>query len=206
MNSTLEYIKNKYHLSYDVEMPIRLSPFHRNHQLVDLFRELNFKKGAEVGTGAGKFAEILCRDIPNLKLYCIDPWISYDEYPETWARDQNTMDATHEEARSRLQKYNCDIIRKTSLEAAKKFEPDSLDFVFIDGNHDFEYVVNDIISWMKIVRPGGILSGHDFTKDIVKGVQFGIPFAVEAYTQAYHIKPWFVLHHRGTVDCWMWAA
>jgi len=205
MNSALQYIKNKYNLDYNIESPITLAPFHRYHQLVDLFRELEFIKGAEIGTARAVYAEILCKGIPDLKLYCVDPWLAYDEYDERWAQEQIEMDRIFEEAKNKLSNYNCEIIKKTSMEASKDFKPNSLDFVFIDGNHDFEYVVNDIIAWMKIVKPGGIISGHDFTTDVVKGTHFQIPYAVRAYAQAYDIHPWFVLHHSGTVDCWMWV-
>ena len=85
------------------------------------------------------------------------------------------------------------------MEAVKDFKPSSLDFVFIDGNHDFEYIVNDIISWMKIVRPEGILCGHDF------GNPFHVKYAVQAYAEAYKISPWFILHSRRTIDSWMWV-
>ena len=48
------------------------------------------------------------------------------------------------------------------MEAIKDFEPNSLDFVYIDANHDKEHVTEDIEEWAKIVRPGGIVSGHDY--------------------------------------------
>jgi hypothetical protein len=204
-HDTLNYIKEKYNLSFDVQMPIKLAPFHRFFQLVDLFRELGFKKGAEIGTEKGQYAEILCQGIPNLKLFCIDPWKVYKDFQDSWGQDQGLWDTLFEKTKRKLSRYNCELIRKTSMEAVKDFKPNSLDFVFIDGNHDFEYVINDIIQWMKIVRPGGILSGHDFTTNIVRGIPFHVPYAVQAYADAYKISPWFVLHHPGTVDCWMWV-
>ena len=201
---TLEYIKKKYHLSYDVPSPIILKGFLRHAQLIDLFRDLNFKTGAEVGTAKGDYAEQLCQGIPHLKLYCIDPWKIYKDYSDE--PDQTILDYYFQKAVNKLSKYNCEIIQKTSMEAVKDFMPDSLDFVFIDGNHEFEYIINDIIQWMKIVRPGGILFGHDYYEGIIKGIPyFHIPYAVQAYAKAYKISAWFVTHSNATVDCWMWV-
>jgi hypothetical protein len=87
-------------------------------------------------------------------LYCIDPWELDKGYEEYWADEQSKLDELYEETKKRLSGYNCEIIRKTSMEAVKDFEPNSLDFVYIDANHHFDYVVNDIIEWEKIVRPG----------------------------------------------------
>ena len=50
----------------------------------------------------------------------------------------------------------------TSLEAAKQFEDNSLDFVYIDACHQYDDVVEDIKLWEPKVRPGGWIGGHDF--------------------------------------------
>lgn len=38
----------------------------------------------------------------------------------------------------------------------------SLDFLFIDGSHDYDSVFRDIELWRPKVRAGGIISGHDY--------------------------------------------
>jgi len=54
------------------------------------------------------------------------------------------------------------VWRLPSVEAAKQFEEESLDFVFIDGDHSYTAVKADIIAWLPRVRTGGILAGHDY--------------------------------------------
>ena len=60
-----------------------------------------------------------------------------------------------------LEKYYTQL-RMPSLEAVEKFEDHSLDFVFIDASHEYEDVKKDIAAWIKKVKPGGVIAGHDY--------------------------------------------
>lgn len=64
-------------------------------------------------------------------------------------------------------------IRMPSPKAADEFEDDSLDFVFIDANHDYEPVKADIAAWKPKIRKGGVLAGHDY-KNGWKGVDYAV--------------------------------
>ena len=60
-----------------------------------------------------------------------------------------------------------------SIEASKKYEDNSIDFVFIDANHDYDYVKKDIEAWFPKVKTGGVIAGHDYHKHwkgVVKAV------------------------------------
>ena len=46
--------------------------------------------------------------------------------------------------------------------AAATYPDQSLDFVFLDADHDYESVKADIAAWLPKVKPGGILAGHDY--------------------------------------------
>jgi predicted O-methyltransferase YrrM len=208
--SNLEYLKNKYNLSFDVGMPIVLNHFGRRTALIELFKELGFKTGAEMGTDHGQYAQTLCEKMPDLELHCIDPWVAYTEGEEVKTQDE--VDVIYEQAKIRLKNYNCKILRKTSMKAVEDFEEDSLDFVFIDGNHEFEYVYEDITEWAKKVKQGGIIAGHDYTIDPER--KYGVIEAVQKYIGENKINPWFVLHvpphvpkrKRGNLaDCWMFV-
>jgi hypothetical protein len=67
-----------------------------------------------------------------------------------------------------------------------------LDFVYIDGNHSLPYVIADLAAWVPKVRPGGIVSGHDF-RQYLEQRHSHVVEALYAYTRAYEITPWFVL-------------
>lgn len=202
---TAEVIAKKFNLDLDQKSPIviRTSRF---KGLIELFKELNFKVGAEIGVAGGKFSQWLFHGIPGLKLYAIDPWESYKDYVEHHDEvGQIILDDCLAKAQQRLTGKNVEFIRKFSMDVVKDFKDNSLDFVFIDGNHTFEYVINDIAEWSKKVRPGGIIAGHDFwnsirerrimpeltdDKERIKLCQ--VKDAVYSWTATNQIKLWFV--------------
>ena len=126
--------------------------------LPKLFKDLGFKTGAEVGVWNGEFSELFCK--LGMKHYAIDPWIGYKGYV---AAGTNRLEGKYQITRKRLAPYpNCTIIRKTSMEVVDSFPDGSLDYVYIDGNHGFRYVAEDVVEWSKKVRKGGAISGHDY--------------------------------------------
>lgn len=164
-----------------------------------LFAELDFSKGAEIGVDRGEFSEVLCKANPRLHLYSIDPW-SADAYePGNTAvlEEQKYFNNTYKEAKNRLAPYNCTIIRKTSMKALKAFEDESLDFVYIDANHDFVNFSFDLHYWIKKIRVGGIISGHDYAN--FKFRKFNhVKRVLEAYTTCYQMFPYFIV---GSFEC-----
>ncbi len=49
-----------------------------------------------------------------------------------------------------------------SFDAAKKFEDESIDFIFIDANHTYEFVSKDIAAFLPKMKKGGVVAGHDY--------------------------------------------
>lgn len=188
----LDYIVEKFHadLSRPSPIPLRMS---RHRELLDMWRELGYRTGAEIGTERGLFAAEICRAMPGVELYCVDPWEAYDRYKDHVSQEK--LDGFYQEARQRLTPYDVHFIRQPSLKAVRGFEPASLDFVFIDGNHHFDYVVQDIIAWAPIVRPGGIVAGHDYKPEGQEKtpIPFGVIEAVTGYTAAHKIHPYFIV-------------
>ena len=184
---TLSYIANKYKV--DVNQKIIELPIGRWRNLTYLFRELEFKKGVEMGVYRGNYSEALCRVIPNLDLTGVDAWKVYKGYKDYSNPDLER--GVYEEAQMRAKRRGFKLLKAFSLEAVKHFKDESLDFVFIDGNHSFRHIVDDVDEWSRKVRKGGIVSGHDFFKDYHKG--YGIREAIPAWCEANQIQPLFVL-------------
>jgi len=153
-------------------------------KLAELFHVLGYKTGVEVGTRNGAYAKILCDANPGLLLTCVDPWGSNQpDGTYQFHRDHNM-----EKAKRALAPYGVAFIRKTSMDALSDIKDDSLDFVYIDANHTFDYCCPDIIYWSKKVKSGGIVSGHDYFHHRTGGVVE----AVDAYTHCHNINPWYV--------------
>ena len=182
---TLEFITKKYNLDLSLPSPIEIPNISRDN-LAELFAELGFKKGAEIGTEQGLYAEILCKANPGLKLHCIDAWAVYPGYREHVA--QGLIDKFHLEAKKRLSLFPCKVIKAFSIDAAKKLPDNSLDFVYIDANHDYGYVTTDLRIWSKKVRKGGIVSGHDYAHRAP-----GVVRATNDFTKINKITPWFII-------------
>jgi hypothetical protein len=187
---SLRYIQEKFNLDFSKRSPIFI-PITKYEGLPNLFQELGFKVGAEIGVARSKYSKWLCHQMRRNKpkLFLVDPYLAYKDFG-IYA-DQAGQDARCEEARARMAKYDCEFIKKPSMEAVKDFKDGSLDFVYIDANHTFEYVVNDIAEWSKKIRSGGIISGHDYSSHM-----FEVKGAVDAWVKVKNIKPWFLTEHR----------
>lgn len=156
--------------------------FLSKYDLIKYFGELGFTKGAEIGVAQGSFSESMFKAIPNLKLFCVDIWQPYRG--NRWSGSRERNDNHYKATIKLLSRYNAVLIREMSMDAVQSFENNSLDFVFIDSNHSFDYVMQDLIEWSKKVSVGGIISGDDYCP-IRNG---GVIEAVNAYTKAHGIK------------------
>ena len=96
-------------------------------------------------------------------------------------------------ARARLAHTKAKFMPVYSLDAAAEFENESLDFVYIDANHSLPWIMDDLCAWYPKVRKGGVVSGHDYH---AMNNSVHVKYAVDAFTQAYKIQPWFVLGDR----------
>lgn len=192
--NTLDFILTKYDARRQ-ENPVgiycsRLVSFPR------LFKQLGFTIGAEVGVARGYFTKRLCQKVPNLRMYAIDAWALWDG--ATSAETQTKMDRLYQDAKKRVEPYNCEIIRDWSMNAVKRFADQSLDFVYIDASHDYKNVIDDIREWSKKVRKGGIVAGHDyiepeaFTFGNYNHENYGVKKAVDDFVKENNINPLFV--------------
>jgi hypothetical protein len=201
--NALEYIYGKYEIAKDAPSPIQLQVCRVPAQ-VQLYAELGLRVGAEIGVDRGLFAADICKANPGVKLYGIDPWQDYPEYGEVYT--QPYAEACYAEAQRRLAPYDVELIRKLSMEAVGQFADDELDFVYIDGNHAYQFVLDDITAWSRKVRPGGIVSGHDYCRPKNRHRwQFqGVIKAVNDYVKANGIDPWFIFRGKGCSG-WLWV-
>jgi hypothetical protein len=152
-----------------------------------------FHRGVEIGVYKAEFTEHFAK--AGLEIYGVDPWMAQGY--EGHEHRQKRQDFLYGHASRVLTKYpNCRLIRKTSMDAVKDFKDNSLDFVYIDGNHGLKYAIEDMWEWSKKVRSGGIVSGHDWGHKPMRGLDsfcLHVTPAVDAYVTCMHIKDWYVI-------------
>jgi len=152
-----------------VKQEQKLSPFLREGYvreegkrfiwLTNLIRENNLKIGAEIGCHRGATTSALLRRNPDLKLIAVDLWadsgsVQYKDW--NFKSSKSSFDA-----RVRLYTQRVIVLQGLSWEMAEKVNDNSLDFVFIDADHEYESVVKDIKAWTPKVKDDGFVTGHD---------------------------------------------
>jgi Methyltransferase domain len=123
----------------------------------------------EVGSFKGKSSAFMAVEIINsgkdIKFDCIDRW-GDDDFNGYWADfDKNGIgNEIYQTFVKNIEpiKDAINVIRANSWESASLYEDASLDFVFIDADHEYESVVKDITAWLPKVKSGGVLAGHDY--------------------------------------------
>lgn len=108
----------------------------------------------EIGTYMGRSAKVIL-DASRVHLWCVDPWPSEHDGLK-WVTEHHLAD--------HIASGRCEIIDKYPDEAARMLEHmrGRLDLVWIDGGHALEHVRRDIRCFLPLMRPGGLMCGHDF--------------------------------------------
>lgn len=124
---------------------------------------------AEIGVNKGETSKLFRQLFPEAHLYLIDPWQLTSEYfysATPISRKKNHYEKAHTLVQEQFKEDpNVTILRMPSLQAISH-TPDQLDLVFIDANHEYLNVKQDIHAWLSKVRIGGILAGHDYAPGI----------------------------------------
>jgi len=115
----------------------------------------------EVGTYEGYNAKSILKELNIGRFYVIDPYENYSDYASSEPETVMKLVKAQKMAKRKLKKYLKKIvwIKKRSEDAIKDLP--EVDFIYIDGNHKYEYVKKDMENCFKKLKKGGILAGHD---------------------------------------------
>lgn len=199
---TPKYFLEKFNIANDLpanKLPVEL-PNCGRFQLVEWLKDYGFTVGVEIGVAAGEYSAAIARANPQMQIYGIDPYEGYSGYRD-YVR-KSSFNNLEIKAHRLLREFpNYHFIRKFSVDAAKDFANNSVDFVYIDGNHVDPYVSQDIEAWYPKLKQGGIMAGHDYAR--VKAMD-GTPRscdvkdAVNRFAKNNNIEPWFLLGAEAT--------
>jgi hypothetical protein len=141
-----------------------------------LINELGLNIGAEIGVMTGGFSLYLLQNT-KLCMYLIDPWVWISDYDDTSNASNDTQTLRLQMTKDALVNYKSryEIIREFSYNAVKLFSDNSIDFIYIDANHDYKHCSEDLNLWFPKVKDGGLIAGHDF---LDSGLNFGVRSAV----------------------------
>jgi hypothetical protein len=126
--------------------------------------------GCELGVCRAHNLRYLLDRADNVKMsYAIDPYIPYIDEP--WGLiSQEEINVWKNTAIEVLQDCGNRVtfLEMTSAKAVNHIPDNSLDYIFIDGDHNFQPVLDDCRAYWSKVKPGGIFAGHDWILDNVK--------------------------------------
>jgi predicted O-methyltransferase YrrM len=132
----------------------------------------------EIGCWKGGSSVELAKGIrkycPRTKLFCVD-FFNYDYYMLTpGLKEKAKRGNICETFKKNMKGYPHKLIVESSEEACLLFEPQSIDFIFIDADHSYGAVKKDIAMWLPKIKTDGLLCGHDYYPD-----KYGVKQAVD---------------------------
>lgn len=145
--------------------------------VVQLLTDRPHGRGAEIGVCRGITSQHMLARLPGLRsLICVDPWECYPDYTSSdragkkriragrpWPC-QETLNECYAEFCRRVSpcRDRVTVLRLRSVDAAEMLADECMDFAFLDANHAYPYVREDIEAWWPKLAPAGLLIGHDY--------------------------------------------
>lgn len=128
---------------------------------------------AEVGVWKGDLSSIILTVVAPKKLHLIDPWafMTDEVYETAWyggaaAASQSDMDHIYNNVANRfddqIQEGTVQVHRCPSEESTHLFPNEYFDWVYIDGNHLYEFVKKDLYGYFPKIKAGGCIAGDDY--------------------------------------------
>jgi len=157
--------------------------------------------GAELGVYKGMTLIYQLARFKELHMLAVDTWTPHVQEadvpsPEGFrSYEEDDLDAYLQTIQRRIAELDavdrCEIMRMTTDRAADFVAPQSIDFVFIDADHTYEGVKNDILRWAPKIREGGMLLGHDANNPPFPGVNKALDELLPGW-EAGHDHTWMI--------------
>lgn len=129
-----------------------------NRDLMLLSLDFTDKIGIEIGVGEGNYSNSILQNTNIKKLYSIDIWELNQFNPDPVGSYNRVL----ERFKDYIVKGRSECIKSNSKNALGRFQDESIDFIYIDGDHSYEGVMNDLQYYSKL-KKGGVICGHDYS-------------------------------------------
>jgi hypothetical protein len=160
--------------------------------------------GAEIGVAEGRYSAAILEAAQPALLHLIDPWSHLEPGSDLHqasdflagidpargdgeAHAPPPFNAAGDADYARIvARFEGDprvrLHRQYSYKAAVLFGPGHFDFVYLDGNHHYEFVLRDLEDFAARLKPGGLLFGHDYFEDAFASAEhYGVIDAVGTF-------------------------
>lgn len=184
----------------------------------------------EVGVFKGNYSQKILEAVKPENLVLVDPWEfsedTFNPFPDTPehiqpiykaleryfgtgyqvvdSRVNINLHAQYELVKERFK--DCDsvkIIKQSSHKAVLDFPDETFDFIYIDANHQYEWILRDLLEWSRKLKPGGIIGLNDATSSPTgRNQNLGVLEAVSSFIKRSNFVP-VILTLNDFADCWI---
>lgn len=169
----------------------------------ELVEEFNLKNVAELGVYRGDFAKYLLENTKSIDRYLmIDPWRNLSDWNKPANEENNIFEEFYQETlqKTDFAKEKRHILRGKTTEVIHQIEDNSLDFIYIDGDHTLKGITIDLINLWPKLKHNGFIVGDDFSSSIWQHNQsyeptMVFPFAV-FFAEAVNTKIYGLPHNQ----------
>ena len=123
----------------------------------------------EIGARYGESSKVILNNLKVNKYVIIDPYTSYDEYNNDGFNkiiSDDNDDNIYNKTKNELDSLHNNMVFyrtfSTDTNTINAIEDNSIDLIFIDGNHTYKYVLDDLENYYPKLKNTGIICGDDF--------------------------------------------
>jgi len=140
-------------------LPVGLREINQNRRRLFLLQTMPKNSiCAEIGVNRGNFSKSILKIVNPKKLYLIDPW----KLPENQAEMVENYNKTLKRVKNEIESGQVILKKESSLDVLGKFEDNFFDWIYVDGDHRYEFVKKDLELCYSKVKKNGFITGDDY--------------------------------------------